>query len=78
MKIWVQKIKTGESWLFNGDKTKEVYQDEDGIHYKEGIWAYKFLPVDPNRPAKERRGYQYNIFDYEGATKENGEKIHNG
>ena len=69
MDIWVQKIKTGESWLLDDDQTKEVYKmDNGGIYYKLGMWSYRFLPVDPNRPAKERRGYQYSIFDYEGET----------
>lgn len=71
MKIYVQKVKTGEVWELSEDKSKEVYKENGETKYKHGIKSvhlYKFYPCDPREHCKEiergSEGYQFNIMDY--------------
>ena len=71
MKIYVQKVKTGEVWELSEDKSQEVYIENAVTKYKHGIKSvplYKFYPCDPREHCKEierdSEGYQFNIMDY--------------
>ena len=71
MRIWVEKVKTGEVWELDHDSTKEVYLDGTMTQYKCGLSSvhnYKFYPCDPREHCKEIErdslGYHFNIKDY--------------
>ena len=68
MEVWVQNVKTEKAWILDNDVTKEVYQINGAIHYKDDkIHCYKFYPCDPRRCKKieaNTEGYQYTLEDY--------------
>ena len=66
MDVWVKDLKTGKTWILDTDKTKPVYNDENGtlqINYKD-ISKYKFYPFNPDAKEQEKEGYQFTLFDF--------------
>ena len=66
MDVWVQNVKTKEAWILNNDKSKPVYNDDNGTMQLdlENLGLYRFYPCNPNMTEQEKDGYQFNIFDY--------------
>lgn len=70
MTTWVENKKTKECWKLDNDNTKDVYQDDEGIHYKEDMWNYMFYPICPreNNIEVPESGEQMSIFDFNPKT----------
>ena len=75
--LWVEVIKTKETWRVDHDSTKMCYLDSDGqIVFNCDIGDIKFYPCCPKEAPKNETietGDQLSIFDYmKGAGYESG------